>query len=78
MYTHKNKHNVVCKSKFLVNTIQFIFIQIVKFQQFMYVKTPKQQVKDRKEHYKSDGMSYLLNNSGTDLNFLQITVYLKT
>ena len=34
-----------------------------------YVKTPKQQVKDRKEHYESDGRVTFMNNTGTDLNF---------
>ena len=34
-----------------------------------YVKTPKQQVKDRKEHYESDGRVCFTNNTGTDLNF---------
>ena len=34
-----------------------------------YVKTPKQQVKDRKAHYEADGRVTFMNNSGTDLNF---------
>ena len=34
-----------------------------------YVKTPKQQVKDRKEHYESDGRVTFINNSGTDMHF---------
>lgn len=34
-----------------------------------YVKTPKQQVKDRKEHYESDGKVCFTNNTGTDSNF---------
>ena len=34
-----------------------------------YVKTPKQQVKDRKQHYESDGRVTFMNNSGTDMNF---------
>ena len=34
-----------------------------------YVKTPKQQVKDRKQHYEADGRVTFMNNSGTDLNF---------
>ena len=40
-----------------------------KISSIAYVKTPKQQVKDRKEHYKSDGQVTFMNNSGTDLNF---------
>ena len=40
-----------------------------KISSIAYVKTPKQQVKDRKEHYKSDGKVTFMNNSGTDLNF---------
>ena len=34
-----------------------------------YLKTPKQQVRGRKEHYKSDGKVTFTNNTGTDLNF---------
>ena len=40
-----------------------------KISSIAYVKTPKQQVKDRKEHYTSDGQVTFINNSGTDLNF---------
>ena len=40
-----------------------------KISSIAYVKTPKQQVKDRKEHYESDGRVTFMNNSGTDLNF---------
>ena len=34
-----------------------------------YLKTPKKQVKDRKDHYKSDGRITFINNTGTDPNF---------
>ena len=34
-----------------------------------YLKTPKQQVVDRKTHYKSDGKITFINNTGTDLSF---------
>ena len=34
-----------------------------------YLKTPKQQVKGRKDHYQSDGKVTFTNNTGTDLNF---------
>ena len=34
-----------------------------------YIKTPKQQVRGRKEHYKSDGKITFTNNTGTDMNF---------
>ena len=40
-----------------------------KISSIAYVKTPKQQVKDRKEHYESDGRVTFMNNSGTDMNF---------
>ena len=40
-----------------------------KISSIAYVKTPKQQVKDRKPHYESDGRVTFMNNSGTDLNF---------
>ena len=35
----------------------------------MYLKKPSRQIKDRKEHYKSDGQITFINNSGTDMNF---------
>ena len=34
-----------------------------------YLKTPKQQVKDRKKHYQCDGKITFSNNTGTDSNF---------
>ena len=34
-----------------------------------YLKTPKEQVVDRKPHYKSDGKITFVNNTGTDINF---------
>ena len=40
-----------------------------KISSIAYVKTPKQQVKDRKEHYQTDGQVTFMNNSGTDMNF---------
>ena len=40
-----------------------------KVSSVMYLKKPSRQIKDRKEHYKSDGMITFCNNSGTDLNF---------
>ena len=38
-----------------------------------YLKTPKQQIKDRKPHYKSDGKITFTNNTGTDLSFANAT-----
>ena len=35
----------------------------------MYLKKPSRQIKDRKEHYKSDGQITFMNNTGTDFNF---------
>ena len=35
----------------------------------VYLKTPKKQIRDRKDHYKSDGKITFMNNSGTDFNF---------
>ena len=40
-----------------------------KISAIAYLRTPKQQVKDRKEHYQSDGKVTFSNNTGTDLNF---------
>ena len=34
-----------------------------------YLKTPKQQVKGRKDHYQADGKVTFTNNTGTDMNF---------
>ena len=34
-----------------------------------YLKTPKQQVKDRKVHYSTDGKVTFMNNTGTDNHF---------
>tara|TARA_Y100001935_G_scaffold255083_1_gene266431 strand:+ start:625 stop:1443 length:819 start_codon:yes stop_codon:yes gene_type:complete len=36
----------------------------------MYLKKPSQQVIDRKQHYKSDGMITFVNNSGTDISYV--------
>ena len=46
-----------------------------KVSSIAYLKTPKQQVKDRKQHYKSDGKVTFTNNTGTDLNFSNHQVY---
>ena len=35
----------------------------------VYLQTPKEQVKGRKDHYLSDGKITFMNNTGTDLNF---------
>ena len=35
----------------------------------VYLETPKQQVKDRKDHYQADGKITFMNNTGTDMNF---------
>ena len=35
----------------------------------MYLKKPSRQIKNRKDHYKSDGMITFMNNTGTDLTF---------
>ena len=35
----------------------------------MYLRKPSRQIRDRKEHYKSDGMITFINNTGTDINF---------
>ena len=40
-----------------------------KVSSVMYLRKPSRQIRDRKEHYKSDGMITFCNNSGTDLNF---------
>ena len=40
-----------------------------KVSSVMYLKKPSRQIKDRKEHYKSDGMITFINNTGTDINF---------
>ena len=40
-----------------------------KISAIAYLKTPKQQVRNRKEHYQSDGKVTFSNNTGTDLNF---------
>ena len=34
-----------------------------------YLKTPKQQVRSRKDHYQADGKITFTNNTGTDMNF---------
>ena len=34
-----------------------------------YLKTPKQQIKGRKDHYQADGKVTFTNNTGTDMNF---------
>ena len=34
-----------------------------------YLKTPKQQVRSRKDHYQSDGKITFTNNTGSDMNF---------
>ena len=34
-----------------------------------YLKTPKQQVRGRKDHYQSDGKITFTNNTGSDMNF---------
>jgi len=38
-----------------------------------YLKTPKKQIRDRKSHYKSDGMITFVNNSGSDTTFSNST-----
>ena len=40
-----------------------------KVSSVMYLKKPSRQIKDRKDHYKSDGMITFMNNTGTDMNF---------
>ena len=35
----------------------------------MYLKKPSRQIKDRKDHYQSDGQITFMNNTGTDFNF---------
>ena len=40
-----------------------------KISSVMYLKKPSRQIKDRKEHYESDGMITFMNNTGTDNNF---------
>ena len=44
-------------------------ISNAKISAIAYLKTPKQQVRNRKEHYQSDGKVTFSNNTGTDLNF---------
>ena len=45
----KDKKYVVCKTK-LVSIIQCIYTLVVKYHAIAYLKTPKQQVKGRKDH----------------------------
>ena len=40
-----------------------------KVSSVMYLRKPSRQIKDRKEHYESDGMITFMNNTGTDNNF---------
>ena len=40
-----------------------------KVSSVVYLKTPKNQIKGRKNHYQSDGKITFMNNSGTDMNF---------
>ena len=40
-----------------------------KISAIAYLRTPKQQVRDRKDHYSSDGKVTFSNNTGTDLTF---------
>ena len=40
-----------------------------KISAICYLKTPKQQVKGRKDHYQADGRVTFTNNTGTDMNF---------
>ena len=40
-----------------------------KVSSVVYLKTPKNQIKGRKDHYQSDGKITFMNNSGTDRNF---------
>jgi len=40
-----------------------------KVSSVVYLKTPKNQIKGRKNHYESDGKITFMNNSGTDRNF---------
>tara|TARA_B100001778_G_scaffold129283_1_gene106344 strand:- start:130 stop:507 length:378 start_codon:yes stop_codon:yes gene_type:complete len=35
----------------------------------VYLKTPKNQVKGRKDHYQADGQITFMNNTGTDMTF---------
>ena len=40
-----------------------------KISSVMYLRKPSRQIKDRKEHYNSDGMITFMNNTGTDPAF---------
>ena len=40
-----------------------------KVSSVVYLKTPKNQIKDRKDHYQSDGKITFINNTGTDNHF---------
>ena len=40
-----------------------------KISSVMYLRKPSRQIKDRKDHYQSDGMITFMNNTGTDMNF---------
>lgn len=40
-----------------------------KVSSVVYLKTPQNQLKDRKDHYQSDGKITFVNNTGTDVNF---------
>ena len=40
-----------------------------KISSVVYLKTPKNQVKGRKDHYQADGQITFMNNTGTDMTF---------
>ena len=40
----------------------------------MYLKKPSRQIKDRKDHYQSDGQITFMNNTGTDMTFANAQV----
>ena len=43
----------------------------------MYLKTPKNQIKNRKDHYQTDGCITFTNNTGTDTNFAKSMLTIK-
>tara|TARA_Y100000817_G_C16566850_1_gene415716 strand:- start:28 stop:639 length:612 start_codon:yes stop_codon:yes gene_type:complete len=78
----KDKLNAFLKEKLLtkINTMWFVrqkpgeynpshIHTNCKVSAIAYVRTPKQQVKSRKNHYESDGKVTFMNNTGTDINF---------
>ena len=60
-----------------MNTIQYTFIQIVKVKTgICYLKTPKQQVRSRKDHYQADGLNYFYKQHWDRYEFFKLSMRL--